>query len=82
MARFAFGGSSVQTHPFSNSTEVTITHGLGHKPLIYVVSSDGKMCWADVTYTATRWWSGSKIQPLAPLWSDKLKMNLTPQNLE
>jgi len=54
MARFAFGGSSVQTHPFTNSTEVTITHGLGHKPLIYVVSSDGKMCWADVTYTATQ----------------------------
>lgn len=52
MARFAFGGASVQTHNFTNSTSVEITHGLGHKPMVYVISDDGKMCWADITYTA------------------------------
>tara|TARA_R100001163_G_C5031992_1_gene171971 strand:+ start:276 stop:485 length:210 start_codon:yes stop_codon:yes gene_type:complete len=53
MARFAFGGASAQTHTFTNSTEVSITHGLGHKPLVSVIV-DNKMCWADVTYDDTQ----------------------------
>ena len=53
MARFAFGGASAQTHTFTNSPEVSITHGLGHQPLVSVIVNN-KMCWADVTYDDTQ----------------------------
>ena len=52
MASFAFG---VDPGPlifdFTNTTQVTIDHNLGYKPFVYVVTSEGLMSFATITYT-------------------------------
>ena len=53
MARFSFGvDAGPQIYSFSNSTEVTIVHNLGYRPLVYVVDGDGHQCWVQVVHNS------------------------------
>ena len=51
MASFSFGvNPGPQEHSFSNTSSVTISHNLGYKPIVYVVTSSGEFAFCQITY--------------------------------
>ena len=51
MAKFFNPVSFPTTFNFTNQTNITITHNLGYKPMVYLVV-DGKMSFCDVTHNS------------------------------
>ena len=44
------GSAKPEVYSFSNSTQVTITHNLGYKPMIEIILSDGSIAEGQVTH--------------------------------
>lgn len=41
------GGSSTTTHIFSSQSTININHGLGYKPFVYIILSNGNQVYAN-----------------------------------
>ena len=53
MAGFALSGAGTpQKFIFANQSTINITHGLGYRPMVYIMDTAGKLIGADITHNS------------------------------
>lgn len=52
MAGFLMGSSSPLVINFNDETQLIINHGLGYRPMIYIITGDGKIVTGEITHNS------------------------------